>query len=117
VINYCDLSAPWTRISEHKHFSPWEKHANTLIFKEYSRECLAGDVPYYPIRLVEEKSLLGRYVDRARAERRTSFVGRLGTYRYLDMHVAIAEALDVAQKFLACDRGDRAVPAFFVDPV
>jgi UDP-galactopyranose mutase len=117
VINYCDLSAPWTRISEHKHFSPWEKHANTLIFKEYSRECLAGDVPYYPIRLVEEKSLLGRYVDRARAERRTSFVGRLGTYRYLDMHVAIAEALDVAQKFLACHRGDRAVPAFFVDPV
>jgi UDP-galactopyranose mutase len=66
VINYCDMSRPWTRISEHKHFSPWEKHDRTLIFKEYSRECGPGDVPYYPIRLVEEKSLLGHYVRRAR---------------------------------------------------
>jgi len=117
VINYCDMSQPWTRISEHKHFSPWEKHDRTLIFKEYSRECVAGDVPYYPIRLVEEKALLGQYVGRARLEQRTSFVGRLGTYRYLDMHVAIAEALDAAQQFLACRRGDRPVPAFFVEPL
>ena len=117
VINYCDMSAPWTRISEHKHFSPWEKHEKTLIFKEYSRECLAGDVPYYPIRLVEEKSLLSRYVGRAREEERTSFVGRLGTYRYLDMHVAIAEAFDAARRFIACHRGDGVVPAFFVDPI
>lgn len=117
VINYCDMSEPWTRISEHKHFSPWEKHEKTLIFKEYSRECGAGDVPYYPIRLVEEKSLLGQYVGRAREEDRTTFVGRLGTYRYLDMHIAIAEALDVARQFVDCHRGDRPVPAFFVDPV
>jgi len=111
------MSRPWTRISEHKHFSPWEKHDRTLIFKEYSRECGPGDVPYYPIRLVEEKSLLGQYVRRAREEQRTTFVGRLGTYRYLDMHVAIAEALDVARGFLACQREERPVPAFFVDPL
>ena len=117
VVNYCDMSQPWTRISEHKHFSPWEKHEKTLIFKEYSRECGAGDVPYYPIRLVEEKSLLGRYVGRARQEQNTTFVGRLGTYRYLDMHVAIAEALDVAGGFFASQREQRPIPAFFVDPM
>jgi UDP-galactopyranose mutase len=117
VVNYCDLSAPWTRISEHKHFSPWETHEKTLIFKEYSRACGVADIPYYPIRLVEEKSLLGQYVARARRQARTSFVGRLGTYRYLDMHVAIAEALDAAEQFLAGDRRGLAIPAFFVDPV
>jgi UDP-galactopyranose mutase len=117
VINYCDMSVAWTRISEHKHFAPWEKHENTLIFREYSRECRAGDVPYYPIRLVEEKSLLGQYVNRARQEDRMTFVGRLGTYRYLDMHVAIAEALDAARHFLDLHRTAQPIPAFFVNPL
>jgi len=117
VINYCDMSAPWTRISEHKHFSPWESHRKTLIFKEYSRACEPQDTPYYPIRLVDEKALLSRYVALARAEPNTTFVGRLGTYRYLDMHVAIAEALDVAEKFLDCRLHGEAMPSFVVDPL
>lgn len=50
----------WTRISEHKHFSPWESHADTLIFKEYSRFCEENDTPYYPIRLAREKTQLQR---------------------------------------------------------
>lgn len=117
VLNYCDMTAPWTRISEHKHFSPWESHEKTVIFKEYSRVCEAKDTPYYPIRLVEEKSLLSQYVALAREEPRTTFVGRLGTYRYLDMHVAIAEALDVADKFVACNAGREPMPAFVVNPL
>jgi UDP-galactopyranose mutase len=117
VINYCDMSVPWTRISEHKHFSPWESHAKTLIFKEYSRACEPQDTPYYPIRLVNEKALLSRYVALARAEPHTTFVGRLGTYRYLDMHVAIAEALDVAERFLGSVKAGEAMPNFVVDPL
>ena len=117
VLNYCDMTAPWTRISEHKHFSPWESHQKTIIFKEYSRVCEAKDTPYYPIRLVEEKSLLSKYVSLAREEPRTTFVGRLGTYRYLDMHVAIAEALDVAEKFAACNSTAEPMPAFVVNPL
>jgi UDP-galactopyranose mutase len=117
VINYCDMTAPWTRISEHKHFSPWESHARTLIFKEYSRACEPEDTPYYPIRLVDEKALLSRYVALAGAEPRTTFVGRLGTYRYLDMHVAIAEALDVAERFLSCRTSGAAMPNFVVNPL
>lgn len=100
VINYCDESVPWTRISEHKHFAPWEQHDKTVIFREYSRLCGEHDVPYYPIRLVAEMRQLASYVALARQERAVTFVGRLGTYRYLDMHVTIAEALDVARRYL-----------------
>jgi UDP-galactopyranose mutase len=84
---------------------------------EYSRPCEQGDTPYYPLRLVNDKSLLARYVELAKTEQYTTFVGRLGTYRYVDMHVAIAEALATAEKFLqADDRGDK-MPAFVVDPL
>jgi UDP-galactopyranose mutase len=115
VINYCDEDVPWTRISEHKHFSPWESHENTLIFKEYSRYCEESDTPYYPIRLAHEKAQLKQYIDLANKEKDITFVGRLGTYRYLDMHVTIAEALDVAEHFLACQASRLRMPVFRVD--
>jgi UDP-galactopyranose mutase len=117
VINYCDEDVPWTRISEHKHFSPWESHEKTLIFKEYSRFCEESDTPYYPIRLAKEKSQLKRYIEMADGERDMTFVGRLGTYRYLDMHVTIAEALNVAERFLACAQASERMPAFMVNPL
>jgi UDP-galactopyranose mutase len=117
VINYCEQNVPFTRISEHKHFSPWETHEKTLIYKEYSRECGHDDVPYYPLRLVNDKARLTHYVDLARAETNTTFIGRLGTYRYLDMHVAIAEALDTANIFLETTRSKAVMPAFVVDPL
>jgi UDP-galactopyranose mutase len=117
VINYCDEDVPYTRISEHKHFAPWEIHDKTVIYKERSRQCGEKDVPYYPIRLVNDKSMLRRYVDVARLERNTTFVGRLATYRYLDMHVAIGEALEVADKFLALAARGEQLPPFVVDPL
>ena len=117
VINYGDINVPWTRISEHKHFAPWEQHAKTLIFKEYSRLCGKDDIPYYPIRLVKEKTQLAKYITMASQEQRTTFVGRLGTYRYLDMHITIAEAFDVVQQYLACVAKGEVMPAFIVDPL
>ncbi len=117
VMNYGDPSVPWTRISEHKYFAPWETHAATVCFREYSRECGPGDIPYYPIRLVEEKAQLAGYVDLARQARGISFVGRLGTYRYLDMDVTIREALDAARDFLAHRAAGTAAPAFFRSPL
>ena len=117
VINYCDASVPWTRISEHKHFAPWEQHSKTVTFKEYSRFCEPDDTPYYPIRLVAEKALLAHYVERARDERGVTFLGRLGTYRYIDMHVTIAEALDVADCYRRSLQAQVPLPAFVVDPL
>jgi UDP-galactopyranose mutase len=117
VVNYCDVEVPWTRISEHKHFAPWESHERTLIFKEYSRLCTDNDVPYYPIRLAEEKALLARYVELAQKTRGVTFIGRLGTYRYLDMHVTIQEALETADHFLEVQSRGDAMPAFMTSPL
>lgn len=116
VINYCDEDVPYTRITEHKHFSPWESHENTTCYREFSRLCTEKDVPYYPIRMVKEKELLNRYLDKAQALKNTTFVGRLGTYRYLDMDVTIREAIDVAKKYLECQKNQEPMPVFNINP-
>ena len=116
-MNYGEVSVPYTRITEHKHFSPWESHDGSVCYREFSRLCEEGDIPYYPIRMVEEKALLTDYVARARQESGITFVGRLGTYRYLDMDVTIREALDTARAFLDARSTETAVPVFTNPPV
>ena len=100
VMNYGDVEVPYTRITEHKHFAPWEEHTATVCTREFSRLCDENDIPYYPIRLVEEKAVLSEYVRIAEATPGVTFVGRLATYRYIDMDVCIREALDLAAGFL-----------------
>ena len=100
VLNYSNKEVPWTRISEHKHFSPWEVNEKTVIYKEYSRECKGNDIPYYPIRLVNDKELLEKYISLSKEELNVTFIGRLGTYRYLDMDVTIHEALVTAKNYI-----------------
>lgn len=117
VMNYGDEDIPYTRITEHKHFAPWEKHSGSVLYREYARACGPQDIPYYPIRQVAEKSLLVDYVALAAKETNVTFVGRLGTYRYIDMDVTIREALDCARLWLDADRKGRKIPAFTVDPL
>ena len=117
VVNYCDNQETYTRITEHKHFSPWEQHEKTICYAEYSRQCEERDIPYYPIRLARDKVQLKQYIDIARDEPNVTFVGRLGTYRYLDMDVTINEALITADKFLECAREKARMPAFVIDPL
>ncbi|WP_430241003.1 UDP-galactopyranose mutase [Neorhizobium sp. DAR64861/K0K2] len=116
VMNYGDLDIPYTRITEHKHFSPWETHEKSICYREYSRACGPSDIPYYPIRMADEKALLERYVELARTQQNVTFVGRLGTYRYLDMDVTIREALDTGDAYINALQGKGALGAFFVDP-
>ena len=105
VINYCDIEVPYTRISEHKHFAPWESHERTIYFKEYSAKHEPGKtIPYYPIRQAKEKAVLDKYLERAKQEQDVSFVGRLGSYRYMDMDVTIAEALKTVREFIANEK-------------
>lgn len=116
VMNYGEVDVPYTRITEHKHFSPWESHEGSVCYTEFSRECGPDDIPYYPIHLVDGNQMLQEYVTRAKAETKVSFVGRLGTYRYLDMDVTIREALDTAEAFLS--RSDaNPMPAFMKAPL
>ena len=117
VMNYCDRDIPYTRITEHKHFAPWESHEGSTIYTEYSRLAEKGDIEYYPIRQVREKELLEKYVEAAKEATGVTFLGRLGTYRYLDMDVTIKEALDVADEFLACRRELRPMTPFVAQPL
>lgn len=115
VMNYNDVNVPYTRITEHKYFSPWEEHSNTICYKEYSRDCEEFDVPYYPMRLMDNMSLLKLYISKAKRKKNITFLGRLGTYRYLDMDVTIAEALDAARKYIAVKKTKHTMPVFMVD--
>lgn len=100
VINYPDESIPYTRITEHKHFAPWENHENTVCYREFSRECEDEDIPYYPVRLVKDKDSLNQYLEAADSEKKVTFIGRLGTYQYMDMDVTIRQALNQVRHFL-----------------
>ena len=115
VMNYGDADIPYTRITEHKHFAPWEKHDNTVCYREYSRACGKNDLPYYPVRLTAAQPLLDTYQQAARSLERITFIGRLATYRYLDMDVTIREALDAVRAYLAAQAGGGTLPVFLHD--
>jgi UDP-galactopyranose mutase len=95
VVNYPDQSVRFTRIHEFRHLHPERRYGSdwTLIMREFSRFAQKADEPYYPINTPEDRTLYDRYAALAKTERNTIFGGRLGTYRYLDMHQAIGAAL------------------------
>ena len=113
VMNYGDENIPYTRISEHKHFTPWERHEKTIYFKEFSRACTKNDIPYYPIRLVNDKVLLDKYIALAEKEKKVTFAGRLGTYRYMGMDVTIKEALNLSASLLSDLDEHKALKSFY----
>jgi len=118
VINYTDIHTPWTRIHEHKHFAPWEKHLRTVVFREYSQETRPHDTPYYPKRLSADKTLLQKYraLAEAQGDSRSgpgiSFLGRLATYRYMDMETVIDEALRFGEAAVLALKSSSRLPVF-----
>ena len=111
-MNYCDEKVPYTRITEHKHFTNWEQHDKTICFKEFSKETEPSDIPYYPKRLAGDKDLLLQYRKDAEALQQVSFLGRLATYRYMDMHNVIGEALNFSKSFIEANRNTQKPPVF-----
>jgi len=103
LMNFADREIPWTRIAEYRHFHP-EQAMNyprdkTLIVKEFARSAKGDDEPYYPIRTEADLVKYNKYVELARTHSNVHFGGRLGTYRYYDMHQVIGQALsDYQQK-------------------
>jgi UDP-galactopyranose mutase len=98
VMNYADQDVPFTRILEFRHFHPerdWYPKDETVIMREYSRFADHGDEPYYPINTAADRDRLLTYREMAGREPGVFFGGRLGTYKYLDMHMAIGSALSM----------------------
>ncbi|MEV5705969.1 UDP-galactopyranose mutase [Actinoallomurus sp. NPDC052274] len=102
VMNYADEDVPYTRVHEFRHFHPEREYPGdrTVIMHEYSRFAGPADEPYYPIDTPADRAMLDRYRELARAEKDVLFGGRLGTYKYLDMHMAIASALTMFENRL-----------------
>jgi UDP-galactopyranose mutase len=96
VVNYSDLDVPFTRIHEYRHLHPERGYQNdsTYISREYSRFASREDEPYYPVNTDTDREKLKQYRTFMRQERNVWFGGRLGSYQYLDMHMAIASALN-----------------------
>jgi len=102
VVNYPDLDVNFTRIHEFRHLHPERDYASsrTVIFREYARFATRKDEPYYPIDTRSDKSIYRAYRELAAKEPHVLFGGRLGTYRYLDMHQAIGAALKLYENTL-----------------
>ncbi|MBN8787799.1 MAG: UDP-galactopyranose mutase, partial [Terrimonas sp.] len=97
VINYADPEVRYTRVHEHKHFTPWEQHDTTVYFQEFSKETTENDIPYYPKRLKNDIEKLELYQQEVNKLKTFTFLGRLATYKYMDMHHVIAEALKISK--------------------
>jgi UDP-galactopyranose mutase len=99
VMNYPDMDVPYTRIHEFKHFHPERKDIydqdKTVIMREFSRFANREDEPYYPVNTSSDREGLLAYRELAKGEKDVHFGGRLGTYQYLDMHMAIGSALSL----------------------
>jgi UDP-galactopyranose mutase len=103
VMNYADADVPFTRIHEFRHFHPerdWYPKDKTVIMREFSRFAGRGDEPYYPINTAADRDRLLAYRELADHEPGVLFGGRLGTYKYLDMHMAIGSALSMYENRL-----------------
>jgi UDP-galactopyranose mutase len=102
VVNYNDEDVPFTRILEFKHLHPERTYlpGKSIVVHEYSRFAEEGDEPYYPVNTAEDRAKLLAYRERAKAEPLVLFGGRLGTYKYLDMHMAIGSALSMFENKL-----------------
>ncbi|GAB3144495.1 UDP-galactopyranose mutase [Marisediminicola antarctica] len=102
VMNYADTSVPYTRIHEFRHFHPERNYPTdkTVIMREYSRFATRDDEPYYPINTAEDRESLLTYRGLQSGESGVLFGGRLGTYKYLDMHMAIGSALTMFENKL-----------------
>lgn len=97
VMNYAGADVPYTRIHEFRHFHPEREYPadKTVIMREFSRPATREDEPYYPVNTPEDRERLLKYRDLTDAENGVLFGGRLGTYQYLDMHMAIGSALSM----------------------
>ena len=99
VVNYTDAETPFTRIIEHKHFE-FGNQAKTIITKEHSKTWEKGDEPYYPVNNDRNNHLYKSYKKLADEQGNVIFGGRLGHYRYYDMHQVIGAALQCVRNEL-----------------
>ena len=99
TINYPASDTPYTRCTEFKHITG-QSHARTSLCRETSS---AHGEPYYPVPNMANQELYKCYEALGDAEPDVTFLGRLGTYRYLNMDQVVGQALSAARRLLQQD--------------
>ena len=97
VVNYTEYEVPYTRIIEHKHFE-FGTQEKTVISREYPVTWKKGDEPYYPVNDEKNTALYAKYKELAEKQENVIFGGRLGLYRYMDMHHVVDAALQAVRE-------------------
>lgn len=97
VVNYTEREIPYTRVIEHKHFE-YGTQDKTVITKEYPADWKIGDEPYYPVNDIKNNEMFEKYKELASKEKNIIFGGRLGNYKYYDMHQVIEAALEAIER-------------------
>ena len=114
VVNYTEYEIPYTRIIEHKHFEflcqNGKKLPKTIITREYPATWKRGDEPYYPMNDDRNNQMYEKYKEKAKMENKVIFGGRLGMYRYFDMHQVVEEALKTVKGELKCINESQTYP-------
>lgn len=104
VVNYTEYEIPYTRIIEHKHFEfqcqNGTNNPKTVITREYPKVWKHGDEPYYPMNDEKNNTVYAKYLEKSQQEEKVIFGGRLGMYKYFDMHQVVDEALKCVKKEL-----------------
>lgn len=100
VCNYTEREVPYTRIIEHKLFEPENENKKTVITREYPATWKEGMEPYYPVNDERNNNLYLKYAEKAVADKKYIFGGRLAEYRYCDMDQVIEDAMKAAEKAL-----------------
>lgn len=96
TVNYTAADVPYTRILEYKHFMPTPPEKYSIIGREFPSD---RGGRYYPVNTEQNNRLAAMY--RLRAQQAGIHTGgRLGEYRYYDMHQAIAAARVKAGRWL-----------------
>lgn len=109
VVNYTDMSQPFTRIIEHKYFQPGKKFERSIGFKEYSEAADSSRDPYYPVRNEQSDKIFAQYEKLAAEEKDVLFIGRLAEFKYYDMHQVIGAAMATFRRWVGKETDATAV--------
>lgn len=93
VINQNNKEVNSTRIYDHSYFNFEHTGNQTIITEEFPKDCGEDDIPYYPMPFGDGIKIYEKYKELAIEEKNVIFVGRLATYTYLDMWMAVKQAM------------------------
>ena len=92
-------SGTHTRVSSMASIAGLDPNRGDVRVREFPRAADELNQPYYPVPTRENRDIYAKYEESATQVPGVRFAGRLGTYQYLNMDQAVAQALKIAKEF------------------